>query len=88
MSNAGYYRRKIEELHEDNRDNPFMKLWDLLGDVDTGEYNEAELKWMGDLEKLQWELIEILLDRKCDEWGLVGEVRKIHKDTYLKIPNC
>ena len=66
--NAKYYRRRIELISEDRRDNPFMKLWDLLGDVDTGEYNTKEDDWKADLAVLRLTLIEILNNRIVEEY--------------------
>ena len=66
--NTKYYRRRIELISEDRRDNPFMKLWDLLGDVDTGEYNTKEDDWKADLAVLRLTLIEILNNRIVEEY--------------------
>ncbi len=65
---ANYYRTKMVLISENRRDNPFMKLWDLIGNVDTGEYNTKEIAWKADLELLRLKLIQILNNRLAEEY--------------------
>jgi len=65
--NSSYYRKKMELITEKSRDNPFMDLWDLVGDVDTGEYNDEEIEWKANLELLKTQLFHILSKRVEEE---------------------
>ena len=64
---ACHYLKRMNLITEESRDNPFMDLWDFVGDVDTGEYNDEEIEWKANLELLKTRLVHILSNRVQEE---------------------